>query len=197
MVLAWWLERIIRDSTLSITITISFVYLVFFICESIPKPFSGILALVTVGLYLSATGKTKISTKVEHSLHSVVGWTQYAAETLIFLIAGVIVGVKVFASESSITGADWGKMVGFFFLTIICRGLTVLFIAFFINRGNYKLGWKEFLVMTYGGLKGALGLALALIVSNTHEFSSQGEHKRAGELILFYMAGTATLSLLI
>ena len=88
-------------------------------------------------------------------------------------------------------------MIAFYFLSVVCRGLTVLLAAFFLKRGNYKLGWKELLVMTYGGLKGALGLALALIVSNTPIFSDGGERQRTGELILFFMAGTATLSILV
>mmetsp|Transcript_16126 Transcript_16126/g.13668 ORF Transcript_16126/g.13668 Transcript_16126/m.13668 type:complete len:129 (+) Transcript_16126:427-813(+) len=50
--------------------------------------------------------------------------------------------------------------------------------------------------MVYGGLRGSLGLALALIVSVEEEFKS-GEKKRTGDLILFLMAGLATLSLLV
>ena len=66
-----WLEKIFNDSTLSITITITASYLLYWVSESIRAQFSsnfqvgvsGILALCTFGLYLSAFSKTKISRK--------------------------------------------------------------------------------------------------------------------------------------
>lgn len=75
LLLSYWLERILKDSTLAITITIGTAYLVFFLAEELPVKFSGILALVTLGLYMSAVGKVKISCRIEHTLHAVIGWT--------------------------------------------------------------------------------------------------------------------------
>ena len=51
---------------------------------------------------------------------------------------------------------------------------------------------KEALVLVYGGLRGALGLSLALMVGVDIEFP-----ERLRELVVFNMAGVATLTLLI
>jgi len=125
IILSFWLDKIMKDSTLGITITVGMAYLVFFLCEELPVQFSGILGLVTLGLYMSAFGKVKISARIEHTLHSVIGWTQYVAETLIFLLTGVIVGINIFSSDSSITGTDWWKMIVFFILNNVIRAITV------------------------------------------------------------------------
>lgn len=56
-----WLRRVIRDEVLVSIITFLTCYLVFFIAEFTEVKVSGILALVVLGLFMSAYGKTSIS----------------------------------------------------------------------------------------------------------------------------------------
>lgn len=51
---------------------------------------------------------------------------------------------------------------------------------------------KEFVVLVYGGLRGALGLCLALLVAVDNDLSH-----RFREITIFYMSGMATMTLLI
>jgi len=67
-------------------------YLLFFIAESTAVHVSGILAIVCLGLYMTRSGKTRISAESEHSVHHVWGYVGYMAETVIFILAGVILG---------------------------------------------------------------------------------------------------------
>eukprot|EP00331_Platyophrya_macrostoma_P017204 CAMPEP_0176462354 /NCGR_PEP_ID=MMETSP0127-20121128/35212_1 /TAXON_ID=938130 /ORGANISM="Platyophrya macrostoma, Strain WH" /LENGTH=690 /DNA_ID=CAMNT_0017854245 /DNA_START=324 /DNA_END=2396 /DNA_ORIENTATION=- len=69
--------------------------------------------------------------------------------------------------------------------------MIVTFMPFLMKSG-YGLTWRESLVVCYGGLRGALGLALALIVGVDEGFSV-----RMRELVLFHMAGMATITLLL
>ena len=62
-----------------------------------------------------------------------------------------------------------------------------------LNRLGHKLSLKELFILSYAGLRGALGLSLALTVNADREGFSQ----RTRELILFYVAGVTGLSLLI
>ena len=83
-------------------------------------------------------------------------------------------------------------MVLFFLLMNVVR-LLVTFISFpALKRMGYGLTIREALVLSYGGLRGTLGLALSLIVGIDTEFP-----ERMRKLAVFYMAGIATLSLLI
>jgi NhaP-type Na+/H+ or K+/H+ antiporter len=53
------------------------------------------LSICTLGLYFSAVGKRKIYPESEHALHNVWASIQYGSETIIFILTGVIVGVKM------------------------------------------------------------------------------------------------------
>jgi NhaP-type Na+/H+ or K+/H+ antiporter len=59
-VMSYWIKRIIRDNVLSITVTVVGAYLCFWVAEFSFLKVSGILSIVTLGLYMSAVGKRKI-----------------------------------------------------------------------------------------------------------------------------------------
>ena len=94
-IMSYWIKRIIRDSVLSINATFVGAFLCFYIAEFTWVKVSGILSIVTLGLYMSAVGKRKIYPESEHALHSVWSYIQYSCETLIFVLTGIVVGVKM------------------------------------------------------------------------------------------------------
>ncbi len=62
-------------------------------------------------------------------------------------------------------------------LLIVARGLILVTLWPILNLiGSRKLGWKDILIMTYGGLRGAIGLSLALFVA-TSEIKDTDEFK--------------------
>lgn len=74
-----WAKTILRDSVLMANITILSAFITFYLAEFTPLKVSGILALVCLGLYFSANGKTKISHECEHNLHNIWAVIQYIA----------------------------------------------------------------------------------------------------------------------
>lgn len=78
-IVSYWMKRIIRDSTLSVNITFIFAYLCFYVAEFTWVHVSGILSIVTLGLYFSAVGKRRIYPESEHALHNVWAAIQYAS----------------------------------------------------------------------------------------------------------------------
>jgi NhaP-type Na+/H+ or K+/H+ antiporter len=77
--------------------TIFTAYLIFFLAEDTPIHVSGILAIVTLGLYMTRSGRTMISAESEHSVHHVWGYIGYIAETIIFILTGLILGERIVA----------------------------------------------------------------------------------------------------
>jgi len=61
-----------------------------------------------------------------------------------------------------------------------------------LKRSGYGLNNTEFYVLVWGGLRGALGITLGLMVAVDEKLD-----RRLRELTIFYMAGLATLTLLI
>jgi NhaP-type Na+/H+ or K+/H+ antiporter len=163
ILISFWMKRIVRDSVLSTNITFVGAYLCFYIAEFTWVKVSGILSIVVLGLYMSAVGKRKIYPESEHALHNVWGYIQYACETLIFILTGIVVGVEMI-EESTITIWDWLRMLLFWFLMIGLRSLMVLTFYPLLKSIGYGLTKKELVVLIYGGLRGALGLCLSLIV---------------------------------
>ena len=63
-------------------------------------------------------------------------------------------------------GSDWAKLLVIFILVMIIRLLSSILFYPIMRKVGYGLSWSEYFILIYGGLRGAIGLALALIVSN-------------------------------
>ena len=88
---------------------------------------------------MAAVGKRTIYPTSDYALHKVWSFIQYCCETLIFLLTGVIVGIVVVNSSTTITGADWGKIFILWILLIIVRCLMVLILYPALTRCGYGL----------------------------------------------------------
>jgi NhaP-type Na+/H+ or K+/H+ antiporter len=69
-ILVTWLGHIHAQPVLEVNITVCFAYLTFYICEVFAGA-SGILALVTMGVYMNYKGQTRVSVESHHMLHHV------------------------------------------------------------------------------------------------------------------------------
>jgi NhaP-type Na+/H+ or K+/H+ antiporter len=60
VIVSFWMKKIIRDTVLSVIITFIGTFLCFWVAEFTWIKVSGILSIVSLGLYFSAVGKRKI-----------------------------------------------------------------------------------------------------------------------------------------
>jgi NhaP-type Na+/H+ or K+/H+ antiporter len=125
-------------------------------------------------------------------LDSVWTYIQYSCETLIFVLVGFVVGIEMMTGSSTITGWDWIRMIFFWVLLIAARAIMVFSFLTILEGNGYGINKKEIIVLIYGGLRGALGLCLALIISVDKELPT-----RFRELTVFYMCGMAVLTIVI
>lgn len=75
---------------------------------------------------------------------------------------------------------------------LLARGIMVFIFYPFYEKGGYALNVREVLVLAYGGLRGALGLCLALIIGVDDTLPP-----RFRALTVFFMAGIAILTLVL
>lgn len=80
----------------------------------------------------------------------------------------------------------------FFVLMNLARGVMCLTFLPLLRSFGYGVTMKEFVVLVYGGLRGALGLCLGLLVAVDYDLT-----QRFRELTIFYVSGMATMTLLI
>ena len=54
---------------------------------------------------------------------------------------------------------------------MMARFFSIAIFMHWIKRMGYGLGWKEVIVLTYGGLRGAIGISFSLIIANEEAYS--------------------------
>lgn len=185
----WLIHRIHFDIVAEITVTLFACYGAFLLAEGTQLHVSGVLAVVALGLVMSSSARTAVSE--HHSMHHFWEMLEYFANTIIFILAGVIIYEKGVHS-SHVTAGDWGLLLLLYAALHVVRGLTVLVLLPALKRLGYGLAGKEACVLVYAGLRGAVGLVLALILANNPCVESVTR-----DLFSFHMAGIAALTLLI
>ena len=92
-----------HDEILTVNITFFTCFILFFVAENVDLGIrvSGIMALVSLGLFMSIFGKTQISKEAEHTVHIFWKYIVYIAESTMFLLAGILVGVKVLNNRNN------------------------------------------------------------------------------------------------
>jgi monovalent cation:H+ antiporter, CPA1 family len=155
------LRRLDDLKTAETTLTVAAPYLVFIAGEQF-LGVSGVVAVVTLGLCVSAWGKAALTQENWRHLQSV--WEQVAfwAGSLVFILAALVVPRLV---------AEAGLVNVVMVLTLAAAALGARALVLFLllpllsaARLTKKVNWEYKTAILWGGLRGAVTLALALAV---------------------------------
>ena len=92
--LSMWLARRSKaDAVLQSTVLIIAAYILFYVTNGVLQV-SGVIALVTLGLYIAYTGRTQLRPKVNTFINNFWELMGYIANTLIFIIVGLLIALK-------------------------------------------------------------------------------------------------------
>ena len=108
--------------------------------------------------------KVGISPEVVHFLEEFWEMLAYFGNTVVFVIAGVVMTYRI--DMTQITPFDWGVLLLLYVVSTLVRGTIVSMVWSFEQCTGRKVDWRDAVVTTWGGLRGAVGLALALMVFN-------------------------------
>jgi NhaP-type Na+/H+ or K+/H+ antiporter len=177
------------DVTVQIAITFCCAYMTFFLAEY-EMHISGLLACCGAGSMIAWKSSPLI---LQHeSMHQVWGIMEWLGNTLLFLMAGCIIGSDVVSSRSA---SDWGHLVLLYIILIIVRSLIIFTLYPLLSRVGLKCSKEDAAFMAWTGLRGALGMALALIVK--HERQDIGVSEKDSEQLFFFVGGLAALTLVV
>lgn len=173
-----WVRKVFNDPLIEITVVLVTSFAVFFICEHFFHV-SGVLGLVALGIVMAGVGRTRISPEVEHFMHEFWELAAFIANVVIFIVVGVVIAQKV-----SPTGMDYLILALVYLAIHMVRGINMGMFYPLMKKAGYGLPGKDAVVVWWGALRGAIGLALALVVyseSLRYEFtvSEGGEGYRA------------------
>lgn len=178
-----------NDPASEVTLVASLVYGTWLLAESTPLHVSGVLAVVLLGLRLSAAGKVRVS--CEPAMHYFWETVSYLANTLVFILAGVVIVEKAFFSDD-ITLNDWWLLLALYVYLHVVRLVMLAALYPALARTGYGLELRAAAVLSWAGLRGAVGLALGLMVQ-----SDQLVDSKTGSRMLFHVSGIAALTLLV
>lgn len=181
-----WIKRVFNDPMIEISVIVAAAYLTFYVAESFLHV-SGVLGLVAFGLMMAGVGRTRISPEVEHFLFEFWELASFIANTLIFIMVGVVIAERVV-----FTPYDF-LLLGLLYVGVFAiRGGVVTSFFPAMKRIGYGIKGSEASILWWGGLRGAISLALALVVAG-EESIPQGIADR----FLFLIAGIVMLTLLV
>lgn len=193
-----WIKKVFNDAMVEITVVVAAAYVTFYLAEH-AFGVSGVLALVALGLMIGGIGRSTISPQVEHFMHEFWELAGYIANCIIFLIVGLVI-----AERTEFTANDF-LVLGIVYVGIhVVRAIVIAIHYPFMKKLGYGLPVKDAIVVWYGALRGAIGLALALIVMGMDSSIlaknmevTVAEAETIKNQFLFLIAGTVTLTLLV
>jgi CPA1 family monovalent cation:H+ antiporter len=149
-----------RDHLVESTLTTVTAYGSFIIAERFGG--SGVLAAITAGLMmgnfgtLASEASSRLTTRGREFTIELWEFIAFVANSLIFLLIGVAVARIKFSALGVVAVAE---IIG---LVLAARALAVWPLCAVFWRSARRVSWGEQTVLWWGGLRGALGLALAL-----------------------------------
>ena len=180
----WVIGRLFNQPLMEITLSVVAAYIAFIISEALHV--SGVVSLVVLGLMFSTLGRTRISPEVTHFLHQFWEMMAYMANTLIFLIVGIVVVLHVNFNNPRM----WAELGTLYILLLLIRTSSVIVLMPILKRIGVGITRQKATVLIWGGLRGAVSLSMALSLSQDSSVSAE-----FSEQVLFLTAGIVVLTI--
>lgn len=188
-----WVKRVFNDPLVEISIIVSSAYATFYVAEYFMHV-SGVLGLVALGVAMASIGRTRISPEVEHFLHEFWELAAFIANVVIFIIVGVVI-----AQRTNPTANDFLILIAVYIIIHLVRMVNIAMFYPLMRKAGYGLPIKDAYVVWWGALRGAIGLALALVVagSTLHDGSANPIPQAIRDQFLFHVSGIVFLTLMV
>lgn len=148
-----FLLRVIDNPQIQLLITMIAAYGSYLLAERLT--FSGAIAVVLVGLFFGNYGATAgLSPRSVYALSTTWEFAGFVANSFIFLLIGIELDPLVLAR-------DWWPIIIAFLAALVGRAVMVSLLLPLL-RGEVRIPYTFGPVLVWGGLRGAVSLALAL-----------------------------------
>ena len=181
-------QLIANDVTVQISLSLCCAYISFFVAQ-ISLGISGIISCCGAGIVFAWLSPPIILQP--ETMHSIWNMLEWIANTLLFLLAGFIIGSDIFYN---VRWTDYAYVFLFYIALQIIRLVMVFLLYPLLSRLGLKCKISEANFIAWAGLRGALGISLALLVKE--ESDSLNVKEMEANRLFFYVGGIATLTLL-
>jgi len=152
------LTRTIDDPELQITVTAVVAYSSYLLAYQLHL--SGIIATASAGLIVGNLGTRNCSTQTKAALESFWAYVAFLMNSLVFLLIGLEIHVDALLRS-------WRPVLLTVGAVLVGRALSVYLLVPVSNALTEKIPLRWQHVIVWGGLRGALALALALSLDST------------------------------
>eukprot|EP00914_Ancora_sagittata_P002316 GHVO01005154.1.p1 GENE.GHVO01005154.1~~GHVO01005154.1.p1 ORF type:complete len:635 (+),score=100.42 GHVO01005154.1:251-1906(+) len=183
-----WL-RVARNSVAQVTGMIGCIYWTCWAAEHYLHS-SGIIATVSFGIAFGSFGKPAFTRDARKMFGYFLKTAASLLNQVVFVTAGVL--SMRFLREYNISYIMIPKLLLLYIAFLGCRAIVVLTLMPLMRHLGYGVNWKEAVVLWYGGLRGGVTLALALILEANEDIPMD-----VRGAAVFYISGFTLLTLLI
>jgi NhaP-type Na+/H+ or K+/H+ antiporter len=185
-----------EENVVQVAATVTVAYLTYYTADSVLE-MSGVIAVVFCGLGTKALGADKINDK--SIMDGFWNLLEHLLNTVLFALGGVVWGFVISTQDerSGLFGAqEWGYLILLYVLLTVIR--FGLFFASYpiLSRMGLGTNLRETTFISYGGLRGAVGIALAISLDNEVFSVTTNETYRTFTTQLFgFVGGIAFMTL--
>ncbi len=166
----WLIGRMRQMPLVEITLTVVMAYMIFIFCEHYLH-ISGVMGVVAAGLTTGSYGRTKISPATWHTLEETWEQLGFWANSLIFFLVGIMVPAVLFDFHAN----QIFSLVILLASAFVARAFVLYFVLPLMVKSRLAapVSTAYRTVMFWGGLRGAVSLALALVILETRGLDSE------------------------
>jgi CPA1 family monovalent cation:H+ antiporter len=176
----------IDDPLIEITLTMIAAYGSFIAAERIHA--SGVLATVTAGMLCGSYGAPRgMSQATRFAVESFWQYVAFALNSIVFLLIGLDVRLGRLV-------ASWPAIVLAYVVVMATRAVVVGLVLGVLLRTRERIDWKWGVVLTWGGLRGALSMVLALALAESFPARLLVIRMTFGVVILSILANGLTVA---
>jgi NhaP-type Na+/H+ or K+/H+ antiporter len=183
-------------NVLQVVAALTIAYLSYYVSEQVCG-MSGVIACVVCGITARALGRGLITDN--RLMDSYLALMEYLLNTLLFTLGGVVYGKVI--SETSTRDIAWDDWIYLGLVYLMITGIRFFQVALFypvVSRVGLKTNWSEALFLGFGGLRGAVGIALGLSLNRlVRENTDDPEALQSTKEMEFLAGGVTFLSLFV
>jgi CPA1 family monovalent cation:H+ antiporter len=178
------LMHTVDNAQIQITATVVAAYWSYLLADYLT--FSGPIATVVTALFFGNYGfRTGVSPRSVHALSSTWAFIGFVANSLVFLLIGLEIDLRAFAGV-------WEYIAVAFLASLVGRAVVVYGVMPWL-RGKQKIPKEYRPVLLWGGLRGAVSLALVLSVPLKLPGGTPFPDRQLLQLIAFGVVGVSLL----
>lgn len=149
-----WIMKRLDDPMLEITLTVIAAYGSFAVAEHFHG--SGVLATVSAGMLCgSYAANVAMTPETEGAVTGFWQYVAFALNSIVFLLMAFSVQVRTLV-------ANWQAIVIAYLVSLVARAAVVGLVSLALRPTREHVPWSWSAILTWGGLRGALSMVLAL-----------------------------------